>query len=86
MPSFRRYSRSSFFTGLREAEGRIRNVTEAMSEIGHSEALLQQLRLEEDRLGALQADPGRAPASPAEAARRPAGARNLAQSCEILEQ
>src|SRR5262249_62141655 len=31
---------------LREAEGRIRNVTEAMAKIGYSEALLKQLRSE----------------------------------------
>lgn len=35
---------------IREAEGRVRNVTEAMAKIGYSEALLEQLRIEEGRL------------------------------------
>src|SRR5262249_21675712 len=61
---------------LREAEGRIRNVTEAMAKIGYSEALLKQLRVEEDRLASVKAD---------QATRRPALAKPLAVPPERIQ-
>jgi site-specific DNA recombinase len=61
---------------LQEAEGRIRNVTEAMAKIGYSEALLKQLRIEEDRLAALQAD---------QPVRRPPPAKRLAVPPERIQ-
>lgn len=61
---------------IREAEGRIRNVTEAMAKIGYSEALLKQLQIEEDRLAALKAD---------QALRRPAPPKPLAVPPERIQ-
>lgn len=39
---------------VREAETRIRNVTEALAKLGYSDALAEQLQVEEARLGALK--------------------------------
>ena len=61
---------------IREAEGRVRNVTDAMAKIGYSGALLEQLRLEESRLSALKAD---------QAMRRPAPARPLVVPPERIQ-
>jgi hypothetical protein len=61
---------------IRETEGRARNVTEALAKIGYSEALLEQLRIEEARLATLKAD---------QAARRPRPIRPLVVPPERIQ-